>query len=401
VNKAVLASDVNSGTGWKQPAAGGAADPIRVLHLNAGNMYGGVETMLSTMASLRHLSPGMEPHFATCFEGQSSRELSEAGVPVYVLGPVRISRPWTVWRARRRLREVLRAGRFDIVICHMAWTLVVLSGVARAAGLRVAMWAHGFLSRTNWLDRLSRRNTPDLVIANSRFTAAQVREQFPKTPVHVIYCPLPLAEFPERDRARAGLRQELGAGEDTAVILQVGRLEPWKGHLVHLRALALLDRAAKWVCWIAGGPQTPEQENYLRQLEATARELGISDRVRFLGQRSDVPKLLAAADIFCQPNQGPEPFGLVYVEALWAGLPVIGSGLGGALEIVDESCGLLVEPGDQKGLAAALGRLIGAPSLRARLGSAGPGRARELCDPAARMNQLRDLSQAVAGSRVS
>jgi glycosyltransferase involved in cell wall biosynthesis len=75
--------------------------------------------------------------------------------------------------------------------------------------------------------------------------------------------------------------------------------------------------------------------------------------------------------------------------------------LGGALEIVDESCGLLVEPGDQKDLATALGRLIGAPSLRARLGSAGPGRARELCDPAARMNQLRDLSQAVAGSRVS
>jgi glycosyltransferase involved in cell wall biosynthesis len=368
------------------------ASVVRVLHLNAGNMYGGVETFLTTLGSQRHLCPGMEPHFATCYAGRSSRELTEAGVPVYTLGPVRISRPWTIWRARRRLRELLARERFDLVICHMSWTMAIFGKVARRSGHRVAMWAHGFQSVENWLDRIARRTEPDFVIANSRFTAAWVRNQFPNTPVHVVYCPVAPVESPDADRSRAALRQEQEVDEDTVVILQVGRLETWKGHLVHLRALALLDPAKKWVCWIAGGPQTSEQQEYLRQLQLTASQLGISGRVKFLGQRTDVPKLLGAADIFCQPNEGPEPFGLVFIEALWAGRPVITSSLGGALEIVDETCGLLVKPGEAEGLAESLQRLIAAPALRLQLGRAGPARARRLCDPASQMDQLRVLS---------
>jgi glycosyltransferase involved in cell wall biosynthesis len=373
------------------------ARPVRVLHLNAGNLYGGVETLLTTLANLRHLCPGMESHFATCYEGRSSQELIQTGVPVHNLGPVRLSRPWTAWRARRRLRELLLRERFDLVICHMSWTLVIFSAVARWSGHRVALWAHGFQSVENWLDRIARRMTPDFVIANSRFTAGWVRRQFPNTAVHVIYCPVAPVEFLEADRSRAPLRQEQGVDEDTAVILQVGRLEHWKGHLVHLRALALLDPAKKWVCWIAGGPQTGEQQEYFDQLQATASQLGIAARVKFLGQRSDVPKLLAAADIFCQPNQGPEPFGLVFVEALWAGRPVVSSSLGGAMEIVDESCGLLVKPGDPDSLAEALRRLIASPALRLQLGQAGPARAKQLCDPASQMNQLRDLTKVSCG----
>ncbi len=365
---------------------------MRVLHLNAGNLYGGVETLLTTLASLRHLCPGMEPHFATCYEGRSNRELREAGVPLYSLGPVRISRPWTVWRARRRLRKLLSRERFDLVICHMAWTLVVFSTAARATGHRVAMWAHGFHSQENWLERIACRMPPDFIVANSLYTAGTMRDRFPGTPAHVIYCPVAPVEFPEADCSRATLRKEHGVDDDTAVILQVGRLEPWKGHLVHMHALACLDPAAKWVCWIAGGPQTREQEQYFQQLRTTAGQLGISGRVRFLGQRTDVPKLLAAADIFCQPNQGPEPFGLVFIEALWAGRPVIASGLGGSMEIVDSSCGLLVKPDDPNSLAESLRRLIESPVLRRQLGDAGPARAQKLCDPATQMNQLRELA---------
>ena len=136
----------------------------------------------------------------------------------------------------------------------------------------------------------------------------------------------------------------------------------------------------------------------MRQLQITASQLGISGRVKFLGQRTDVPKLLGAADIFCQPNEGPEPFGLVFIEALWAGRPVITSSLGGALEIVDETCGLLVKPGEAEGLAESLQRLIAAPALRLQLGRAGPARARRLCDPASQMDQLRVLSAISQGA---
>src|SRR4029077_17678762 len=102
-----------------------ASAPLRVLHLNAGNLYGGVETLLTAMARLRGLCPSLEPHFGVCYEGRFSQELASAGVPVYLLGEARMSRPWTVWRARRRLQEVLCKEKFDAVICHMDWSLVV------------------------------------------------------------------------------------------------------------------------------------------------------------------------------------------------------------------------------------------------------------------------------------
>jgi glycosyltransferase involved in cell wall biosynthesis len=377
-----------------EPASTGKGGAVaRILHLNAGNLYGGVESMLTTIARMRHLCPGMEPHFVTCFEGRSSRELVEAGVPVHVLGPVRVSRPWTVWRARKRLRRILQAQRFDLVVCHMDWTLVVFSGVARAAGNRVALWAHGWQTRENWLGRMARRLKPDLAIANSHFTEAIIRERFPDTPARVIYCPVTLVESPEADKWRAALRQEHALDDATTVILQVSRLEAWKGHAVLLQALSKLKSKSKWVCWIVGGPQTGEEEAYFRQIQETASQFGLSGRVKFFGQRSDVPRLFAASDIYCQPNQAPEPFGLSFVEALWAGRPVISSALGGALEIVDPSCGVLVEPGDADGLAATLDRLIDSPELRRTLGSAGAGRARELCDPGSQLNKLKELAR--------
>jgi glycosyltransferase involved in cell wall biosynthesis len=88
----------------------------------------------------------------------------------------------------------------------------------------------------------------------------------------------------------------------------------------------------------------------------------------------------------------------VFIEALWAGLPVLTTAMGGPLEIINESCGFLVEPGRANLLAESLRRLIESADLRSRLGKAGAARARELCDPVAQIDKLRDLSERVAGS---
>ena len=130
-------------------------------------------------------------------------------------------------------------------------------------------------------------------------------------------------------------------------------------------------------------------------MKAATERLGIADRVKFLGQRADVPRLMAAADVYCQPNTGPEPFGLVYVEALYAGLPVVASAMGGAIEIVNDTCGVLVPPGDAAAVAEALRVLIANAGRRRGLGEAGPARARQLCDPT---RQLTALAEAL-GSR--
>src|SRR5439155_21204224 len=99
-------------------------------------------------------------------------------------------------------------------------------------------------------------------------------------------------------------------------------------------------------------------------------QLCIAWRVQFLGDRIAVPDLIAAADIYCQPSTSPESCGLTFIEALWAQLPVVTSGIGGACEIVTPRCGLLVRPSDTAALSRTLSRLITDTSLRVRLGAA-------------------------------
>ena len=192
---------------------------------------------------------------------------------------------------------------------------------------------------------------------------------------------------------RQTLRASLETSPSAFVIAQASRCEPWKGHSALLDALVSLSDEPDWVWWVIGGAQRPEEDAYMATLRQTAADRGVSDRIRWVGQRSDVLSLLKAADLHCQANQSPEPFGIAFVEALAAGLPVVTVGFGGATEIVDASCGVLIPPDDPPALGAALRRLMRDTSLRERLSHHAPIRARHLCDPA---TQLRVLSDALA-----
>ena len=362
---------------------------MRVLHIDAGNMFGGVETLLATLARNRALTPEVEPEFALCFEGRLSRELTGAGVPLHMLGEVRVRYPLTVMRARRRLRQILSTGSYDAVVCHMAWTQALFGSVARAARVPVAMWQHMASNGRHWLEQWARYAGPELVICTSHFAARAFSGVFSTFPVEVVHCPVaaPSISYSQSDRDR--VRSELTTAADSVVIIHTGRMQEWKGQRLLLQAASIIKSNSQWTIWLVGGAQRESEQHYLNSLRATATELGIEDRIRFAGNRDDVDRLLAASDIHCQPNISPEPFGIAFIEALYAGLPVVTTQLGGAIEIVNDSCGVTVAPNNTVALAAALGRLVGDDRERRRLGNAGPARARELCDPQQQMNLLR------------
>src|SRR5438034_1484 len=104
----------------------------RALHLVSGKLYGGVETLLVTLARHAASRPSLENQFAICFRGRLQSELEESGAVVHELGAVRVRQPISIWRARNRLRKVIDANRIDVVICHMAWAHAIFAPVARA-----------------------------------------------------------------------------------------------------------------------------------------------------------------------------------------------------------------------------------------------------------------------------
>jgi glycosyltransferase involved in cell wall biosynthesis len=236
-----------------------------------------------------------------------------------------------------------------------------------------------------------------MTICNSRFIQGEVQRCFPGASASWLYYPLELNGQPSGDEAVRDLRCQLETPPDAKVIVQVSRIEAWKGHELHLHALARLKGDLNWRCWMVGGSQRPMEVEYLGRLKRLTAKLGLGERVQFLGERRDVPLLLQAADIHCQPNTGPEPFGITFVEALSAGLPVVTTAMGGALEIVNDRCGRLVATGDVEALAGALGELLADAGLRRRLGEQGPARARELCDTGAQMSRLFQLLSLEAG----
>ncbi|HEX2092490.1 MAG TPA: glycosyltransferase [Longimicrobiaceae bacterium] len=364
---------------------------MRVLHLSGGNMFGGVETFLVTLSRNASAAPEMEQHFGFCFEGRASGELRANRAPVHLLGAVRLRDPLSIRRARRVLRELLRQRAFDLAVCHGVWPLLVFGPAVRAAGLPLVFWVHDTVDGRHWLQRLARWTVPDLAVCNSRYTASLLPGLFPRVRREVVYYPVEPSGTLPTEGDRAAIRAELGTPGDAVVIAQVSRMEAWKGHTLHLRALALLRDVPGWVCWQVGGAQRPSEVAYRTGLERLAGELGIADRVRFLGQRSDVPQILGAADIHCQPNTGPEPFGIAFVEALYAGLPSVTTAMGGAQEIIDESCGVLVPPDDAQALGDVLRSLAESRDCRRRLGSAGPARAGALCAPERQVGRISAL----------
>jgi glycosyltransferase involved in cell wall biosynthesis len=200
------------------------------------------------------------------------------------------------------------------------------------------------------------------VIANSQSTLRTLGNV--GVPVTVIHEPV---SAPRRQRA--------GRRDGPFTVAMVGRIAPWKGQDVFLRAFARGFPQGDERAVLIGSPLFGE-DDFLRVIEGLIAKLGLEDRVELRGFCDDVQAELATVDALVHASVIPEPFGRVIVEGMAAGLPVVAAAAGGPVEIITDGVdGLLCAPGDVEGLALALRRIAEDSRLADELGRAAGERA--------------------------
>lgn len=249
---------------------------------------------------------------------------------------------------------------------------------SKIAGCKVLCHLHGWRRFTR-LERLA-VGLVDEFITISRAGAEFFSEELGGRQVVGIPNGLSVnGEIDDLDKKRISERKKLRIEEDAMVVTIIGRLVPWKGHEVYLRALAKVMKTNQKVEGIILGSDSSKDQQYLKRLQSLAEELGIKPHVHFLAWQEDVWPVYAASDVVVHASTEPEPFGLVILEAMFAKKPVIATRGGGVTDmVVEQETGLLVERNNVDELASAISRLALSPMLADQFAVAGKGRAHEL-----------------------
>lgn len=256
--------------------------------------------------------------------------------------------------ARMVLRLARLARRFDVVYANSQKAFVLAAAACPLARRPLVWHLHDILTRAHFgraqialTIRLANSVASRVLVPSQAAADAFLGAGGRADLLRIV--PNGLEDVPVEPVARASL--ELG----TPFIFGVfSRLSPWKGQEVALDALAHLPDAG---CIIAGGALFGE-EDYAAGLVRRAERLQVTERVRFLGHRTDIPALMRAVDAVVHPSTEPEPFGRTLVEAMLARRPLVAAAAGAVPEILDGGrFGLMVPPGDPEALAAGLRRV--------------------------------------------
>lgn len=295
-------------------------------------------------------------------------------------------RSWT--QALPSLRRLLVEGRYDIVHVHTPiaafLTRLTVGSIPERRRPKVVYTAHGFhfhsrggslsnavyigleKSVSRWTDRL-------VVINNEDYDRALKLKLVP--PERLVYMPgigVDVEVYGSQSHgSRDRLRQELGVADGTLLALMIAEFNPGKRHEDVVRAMASLPEA---VCAFAG------RGTLFESMKTLADELGVTDRIRFLGYRSDIPDLLGASDTVVLVSER-EGLARSVMEAMTAGIPVIGSDARGIADLLEDGAGIIVPVGSPDAIADAMRRLASDPHYADLLGEAGRKRIQRFALP--------------------
>ncbi|MXX26443.1 MAG: glycosyltransferase family 4 protein [Caldilineaceae bacterium SB0668_bin_21] len=383
--------------------------PRLILFVDHAIAVGGAERCLLLLMTFLDRNR-WQPHLIAPY-GQLAEEAAGAGIPVHIQDLPRLrgsSRSLLdLWkqglRISRTAREISAALIHSITVRATAYA----SLAARLASVPL-VWHMGdfWLSEdepaAKRVDRLGKSvfcSMASRVITMSHAVA----EHLPcSNNASVLHNGIDLAHFDlahNTAQNRANICKAAGFPAAAPIVGMVGRMRPWKGQETFLRmARQLSEQVPECRFLIVGGDPFGVQDDYEARLLALGSQPSLAARVHWTGQLADVRPPLAAMDLFVHPG-APEPFGLVNIEAMAMGKPVVAFGHGALPEIVlHEETGLLAQPGDTAALTASVTRLLKAPALSRSMGRAGRRRVQEHFRIERTVDQLEGLYQELVES---
>jgi len=285
--------------------------------------------------------------------------------------------PYAVWR----LARIIRRERIDLVHTN---TLHALHGFAAA---RVTRTPHVWHAREivlqsrliGALESFLARRFSDRIVTMSGAIADWFRDRSGARPeqLKVLRDGIDVARFHPRNSG-ARIRAELDIPREHRVAGVVCRLDHWKGVDTFLRAAALCRERFPGVTYVVAGGAIEGREDIEAELVALAGSLGMANAVRFTGWRYlpvAMPEVHAALDVLVLASEWPEPYGLVLLEAMASGKPVVATNHGGPVEIcVDGETALLVQPRHIEGMAEAMLTLLRDETRATAMGKAARAR---------------------------
>lgn len=325
--------------------------------------------------------------------GRLEPDLEAAGGKLIKL-PVHTKNPFTALANAVRLWRIARKQGVSIIHARSrapAWSALI---AARLAGVPLVTTFHGIYNARSLPKRVynSIMARGDAVIANSHYTSEHILEHYDVERDRIIVIPRGV-DLDVFDRARVkdedivAMRADwkLAADDARCVIIAPARLTRWKGQLVLIEALKLIEarRPGSMKAILAGDPQS--RLGYVQEINAAIDAAGLREAVAIVGHLGQMPVAFAASDIAVFPVIEPEAFGRGAIEAQAMGVPVIASNLGGYTEtVVEGETGFLAPPGAVQALAGAMERMIDlSREQRAEMGVRGRERVHALYSKAA------------------
>ncbi|TVT78564.1 MAG: glycosyltransferase family 4 protein [Denitromonas halophila] len=360
----------------------------------SSEMYGSDKVLLYLADGLRSAGK-VHPVVILPDDGPLYSALVSKGIEVHVGEVAKISRAAftprglfalvsQVVRSVRNIDKILKGRSIDIVHSN---TLAVLSGAAWAfaRGKRHLWHVHEIILKPSIIskgfpilvDLFSNR-----VISNSTMTERWLLSERARLVSRstVVFNGLPEVQQPTESSIDS-FRDSVGAGPSDVVVTLAGRINRWKGQELLVEAASVLKRTGRFsgLRFVVVGSAAPGMESLPAQLQAKAVAEGVDKSFSFISFVDDVWPVWFGSDIAVVPSTEPEPFGMVAIEAMAAGLPVIAAAHGGLLDIVVEGrTGILFSPGNAVALADAIGTLAADRDCRARFGEAGARRQRDV-----------------------